>query len=252
MIYLKKPLAVMYMLENSGIPLYLQVYKSLKQNITSGKWPKKSIIPTETDLMKTYGVGRETVRRAVLKLVNEGYLFRQRGKGTFVCRNRPEDGLEQLVSFTAEMLSRGYQPGNRVLAYCKQKPRPETAKLLDCNEAEDILYIKRLRTANQLAVAVEESFLRTDIFGELDPIKLEGSFYNYLVYDKGIKPGRIMQEISSDLADPETARLLEVQPGHPILQLTRLMYSAQGTPFFWMVFRYRGDIYSIKTKLEFA
>lgn len=238
------------MLENSGMPLYLQVYEALKHKITAGEWPEDSAIPTETNLMKSYGVGRETVRRAVLRLVNEGYLFRQRGKGTFVCRRRAEDGLEQLVSFTAEMLSRGYRPGTQVLTHRQQRPDPETAKLLNCPPSQDILYIKRLRTANQLAVATEESFLRSDVFGELDPDKLEGSFYDYLVYDKGIKPGKILQEISSGLADAETAKLLEVEPGHPILQLSRLMYTAAGRPFFWMVFKYRGDVYSIKTKLD--
>lgn len=238
------------MLDNTGVPLYLQLYEILKKKITSGEWLEDSLIPTENNLMKTYAVGRETVRRAVLKLVNEGYLFRQRGKGTFVCRKRPEDGLEQLVSFTAEMLARGYKPGNKVLISGRQRPEPEIAGIL--NYSDDILYIKRLRTANQLPVAVEESYLRSDIFGELKSEKLEGSFYDYLVYDKGIKPGRIMQEISSGLADKDTAQLLDVDIGHPILQLSRLMYTIEGKPFFWMVFRYRGDIYSIKTKLDLA
>lgn len=238
------------MLDNTGVPLYLQLYEILKKKITGGEWPEESLIPTENNLMKTYAVGRETVRRAVLRLVNEGYLFRQRGKGTFVCRKRPEDGLEQLVSFTAEMLARGYKPGNLVLANQRLHPDQDTAEILNCSGREEVIYIKRLRTANQLPVAVEESYLLSDVFGDVDPDKLEGSFYEYLVYDKGIKPGKIVQEISSGLADKETAELLEVDPGHPILQLSRLMYTADGKPFFWMIFRYRGDIYSIKTKLD--
>lgn len=238
------------MLDNTGVPLYLQLYEILKKKITSGEWPEESLIPTENNLMKTYAVGRETVRRAVLRLVNEGYLFRQRGKGTFVCRKRPEDGLEQLVSFTAEMLARGYKPGNLVLANQRLHPDQDTAEILNCSGREEVIYIKRLRTANQLPVAVEESYLLSDVFGDVDPDKLEGSFYEYLVYDKGIKPGKIVQEISSGLADKDTAVLLEVDPGHPILQLSRLMYTADGKPFFWMIFRYRGDIYSIKTKLD--
>lgn len=238
------------MLDNTGVPLYLQLYEILKKKITGGEWPEESLIPTENNLMKTYAVGRETVRRAVLRLVNEGYLFRQRGKGTFVCRKRPEDGLEQLVSFTAEMLARGYKPGNLVLANQRLHPDQDTAEILNCSGREEVIYIKRLRTANQLPVAVEESYLLSDVFGDVDPDKLEGSFYEYLVYDKGIKPGKIVQEISSGLADKDTAVLLEVDPGHPILQLSRLMYTADGKPFFWMIFRYRGDIYSIKTKLD--
>lgn len=238
------------MLENNGLPLYLQLYEKLKHNITSGQWEENTMIPTELDLMKSFGVGRETVRRAVLKLVNEGYLYRQRGRGTFVCRTRPEDGLEQLVSFTAEMVARGYRPGTKVLEHRRCQPDEESRSVLNLSPAQEIIYIKRLRTANQLAVAVEESFLDPAVFGAVDEEKLSGSFYHYLVYDKNIKPGRIMQEISSILADSDTARLLEVEPGHPVLQLTRLMYVAEGRPFFWMKFRYRGDIYSIKTKLD--
>jgi GntR family transcriptional regulator len=237
-------------LENTGVPLYLQVYEILKQNITSERWQEGQLIPTENKLMETHAVGRETVRRAVLKLVNEGYLYRQRGKGTYVCRKRPEDGLEQLVSFTSEMIARGYKPGTRVLHHDIRKAGPEIAGHLNCNEHESIIYLKRLRTANDLLVAVEDSYLCKETIGELDPEKLEGSFYNYLVYDKGITPGRITQEISSSLADEDTAKLLEISPGHPILQLSRLMYTADGNPFFWMTFRYRGDVYSIKTKLD--
>ena len=236
------------MFENSGVPLCLQLCEILKQKIISDEWAPDTRVPSESSLMKSYGVGRETVRRAVLRLVNEGYLFRQRGKGTFVCRKRREDGLEQLVSFTSEMLARGYRPGTQVLANQVQKPDQETAGIL--NSGEDIIYLKRLRTANNLPVAVEESFLRQDVFGELDPNKLDGSFYEYLVYDKGIKPGRIMQEISSTLADEECAELLGVKPGHPVLRLARLMYTTEGKPFFWMTFRYRGDIYSIKTNQD--
>jgi len=239
-------------LENTGIPLYLQLYYLLKQYITSGRWPEGCLVPTENKLMETHGVGRETVRRAVLKLVYEGYLYRQRGKGTFVCRKRPEDGLEQLVSFTAEMIARGYKPGTKVITYELRKAGPEIAGYLNCREGEEIVFFKRLRTANDILVAVEDSYLRKEAVHDLEPDKLNGSFYNYLVYDKGVKPGRIMQEISSRLADEETARLLDISPGHPILQLSRLMFTADGDPFFWMTFRYRGDVYSIKTKLELS
>ncbi|NLY31353.1 MAG: GntR family transcriptional regulator, partial [Firmicutes bacterium] len=58
------------MLDNDmGIPLYMQLYDKLKMKITGGIWPEGFLIPSETSLMKQYGVGRETVRRAVLRLV---------------------------------------------------------------------------------------------------------------------------------------------------------------------------------------
>ena len=236
--------------EDSGVPLYLQLHAHLKQRIVSGKWPQNSLIPSESTLMQIYGVGRETARRAVLRLVNEGYLYRQRGKGTFVCRRRPEDVLENLLSFTSEMISRGYRPGTTVLGHDERIPAPKTQEVLATNEGEKVLYIKRLRTANDLPIAVEESFLIKEILGSLEEHKLTGSFYESLFYDKGIKPSKVVQEISSTLADEDTAALLEIDSGHPLLRITRLMYTTDNRPFFYLIFHLRGDMYSIKTKLN--
>lgn len=237
-------------LENSGIPLYLQLYEDLKKKITGGEWQLDTLVPTESELMSSYGVGRETVRRAILKLVNEGFLYRQRGKGTYVCRNRTEDGMEQLVSFSSEMISRGYKPGAILLELDYKLPDQEVQDILSLPDHEPIIYMKRLRTANKLPVALEKSYLNRSIVGKIEKEKLTGSFYNYLVYDKKVQLGRISQEISSLVADEDTATLLEVKAGHPILQLSRLIYTPDHMPFFWLTFSYRGDLYTIKTRLE--
>lgn len=240
------------MFENNGVPLYLQLYKMLKEKVKSGEWPENEAVPPEKILMEQFEVGRETVRRAVLRLVNEGYLYRRRGKGTFVCRQRPEDGMEQLVSFTSEMIARGYKPGAVVLEQDTRCAPEAIRSVLQVSKDTPLLYFKRLRTADELPVAVETSYLLSEVIGPVDPARLSGSFYQYLVYDKGLKPGRIVQEISSALADDETAALLGIKNGHPVLQLSRLMYAPDGRPFFYMIFRYRGDVYSIKTNMDLS
>ena len=238
------------MFKDNGIPLYRQLYESLKNKISSGEWPLNRLIPPETTLMKTYGVGRETIRRAILQLVNEGYLYRRRGRGTVVCRRRAEDGLEQVVSFSAEMFSRGIEPGAELLEYDPRlEPTGEVADVLGAAPGERVLYFKRRRKANNLPVAVEDSYVLADVFGALEPEKLNSSFYNYLVYEKQIKPGRITLEISSVSADAETARLLEIKTGDPLLRLTRVIRTGGGRPFFYLVFLFRGDIYTLKTDL---
>jgi len=238
------------MFDNSGVPLYLQLYKILKEKVKSGEWPENEAIPPEKDLMEQFDVGRETVRRAVIRLVNEGYLYRRRGKGTFVCRQRPQDGMEQLVSFTSEMVARGYKPGAIVLEHGTCSAPEVVRNELRISDDTLLFYFKRLRTADELPVAVETSYLLLDVIAPVEPEKLSGSFYQYLVYEKGLRPGRIVQEIRSALADEETASLLGIKKGHPVLQLFRLMYTTDGRPFFYMIFQYRGDVYSIKTNMD--
>ncbi len=234
---------------NQGLPLYQQLYQELKKKIIRGEWPEKQLIPSEAELMKDYGVGRETVRRAVLKLVNEGYLYRRRGLGTVVCRQRPEDGLENLVSFSAEMFKRGVQPGAELLELVQRLPPPEVADALEVSPKEKLLFFRRLRKADGIPMAVEDSFLIPAVVGEIEPEKLTGSFYEYLVYHKEISLGKILVEIRSISADQLLASLLKIEPGQPLLQMTRTIHHSEGQPFFYLVFYFRGDVYSIKSSL---
>ncbi|MBI5408047.1 MAG: GntR family transcriptional regulator, partial [Nitrospirae bacterium] len=66
--------------------LYVQLYEILRKKIEDGDWAVGTQIPTEEELCKTYEVSKATVRLAILELVRQGYLTRQQGKGTFVCK----------------------------------------------------------------------------------------------------------------------------------------------------------------------
>lgn len=69
---------------DSGIPLYVQVSELLMQRILNGEWPPGASLPAEPDLCEEFGVARGTLRQALSKLENMGYVRRERGRGTFV------------------------------------------------------------------------------------------------------------------------------------------------------------------------
>ena len=60
------------------------IAETLKQQITEGTYSVGDKLPTEPELMKTFGVGRSSVREAVKLLVNMGVVRVQQGSGTFV------------------------------------------------------------------------------------------------------------------------------------------------------------------------
>ncbi|WP_066192159.1 MULTISPECIES: GntR family transcriptional regulator [Gracilibacillus] len=66
--------------------LYEQVYESLKQDILSLKYNIGEKIPSEQEIADAFSVSRITSKRALEKLVQEGFVKRQRGKGTFVLK----------------------------------------------------------------------------------------------------------------------------------------------------------------------
>jgi DNA-binding FadR family transcriptional regulator len=60
------------------------IAETLKQQITEGTYRVGDKLPTEPELMKTFGVGRSSIREAVKLLVNMGVVRVQQGSGTFV------------------------------------------------------------------------------------------------------------------------------------------------------------------------
>lgn len=63
-----------------------EVVERLRNQISSGEFKVGQKLPTEPELMKTYGVGRSTIREAIRILSNLGLLNVQQGVGTFVER----------------------------------------------------------------------------------------------------------------------------------------------------------------------
>ncbi|MCI0469978.1 MAG: GntR family transcriptional regulator, partial [Nitrospirae bacterium] len=114
--------------------LYLQLYAILRGNIESGEWAVDAQIPTEEDLCKTYEVSKATVRIAVSELARQGYLCRQQGKGTFVCKRIIPEGLSMVTSFKELMLEAGVSFSTKVLAQTVIMPIDDLDIKLDITE----------------------------------------------------------------------------------------------------------------------
>jgi len=69
---------------NSDVPLYFQVSEILRKWILEGKWPLETTLPSELDLCEEFNVARGTMRHALSRLEQEGYVLRERGRGTRV------------------------------------------------------------------------------------------------------------------------------------------------------------------------
>ena len=68
------------------IPLYFQLKSLLLEEIKNGGYPVDGLIPTEKELSEMFQISRTTVRQAITELVQEGWLYRIKSKGTFVAR----------------------------------------------------------------------------------------------------------------------------------------------------------------------
>jgi GntR family transcriptional regulator len=88
----------------SNVPLYSQLKYLIINKIESGEYPEESKIPSEQELCEQYDISRPTVRQAISELTNNGYLYKEKGKGTFVAKSKAKVNIKNYTGFTVSIL----------------------------------------------------------------------------------------------------------------------------------------------------
>ncbi len=203
-------------------------------------------IPSERELMVTYGVSRATVRKAIDALVADGLLQRIHGKGTFVARPRLESRLH-LASFSQDMRRRGLTPSTRFLDLGRERPPADVAEALRLGSDGEAWRIDRVRLADGQPIALEQGWYPQALLPGLDQADLSGSLYEVFAA-RGLAIDAAEQTLWGETADATLARRLDC-PIHTPLLVFRRVSSAAGTPLEYVVSRYRGDRYQVHMSL---
>jgi GntR family transcriptional regulator len=234
------------------IPFYQQIYKILRNKILSGEWKPGDLIPAESELTAQYQVSRNTIRDVMDMLVNDGLIYRQRGRGSFVSQPSMEQGLNRLINFTEDMRQRDLRPSSVVLS-AELNPAPEEiARKLDIPAGEELGLLRRLRLANDEPISVEES----NIIHRCCPGYLTRHDYSIaslrdaLVQDYGIAWERAEQTIRAVNASRELAHTLKIEYRGALLFIERVSYTDRGIPVEFLRIYYRGDRYSLLNELQ--
>lgn len=143
------------------IPLYYQLKEILLEEIKNSE--AGVIIPPEMELCSRFGISRPTVRQAITELVSEGYLTRQKGRGTFISTPKiKQDFLLVLESFNDEMQHKGLTPATKVLEFEQAKSDERVSEMLKLKLGSDVVKLRRLRFTNGEPIVLVLSFLPFD------------------------------------------------------------------------------------------
>jgi GntR family transcriptional regulator len=242
----KEPLEKM-----SPIPLYYQIWDRLRGDIKEGHIKPGEPLPSEELLAKTYGVSRLTVRQAIAALVDEGLVYRKRGKGSFVTELRIEQKLSHLTSFTEEMAQRGLVASSQVLSATSVGAEPQIAEKLKLTErgVESVFQISRLRYADGKEVAYEEVYIPQDLYQKLLAEDLAGSI-NALLEKQGYSLDFAEQVIAAGLPGRVVASHLKITANTPVLKMSRLYLQRDGLAIQYVNSIFRADRYQLISVLK--
>jgi DNA-binding GntR family transcriptional regulator len=232
--------------QENRVPLYLQLKESLRTSITTNKLKAGDKIPTEVELSEKYNISRVTVRKAVTELVEEGYLVRKQGKGTFVQSQKIERKVVHLTSFTAACEAHGLKASSQTIKREIILPTSSDKKLLQLEEDDQLLFIQRVRYADEQPLMLENNYFSFKKYKFLLEENLEGSIYRLLQDKYQIilnNPGETSLELVRALEDE--ASLLDVPVGEPLFYMETVV-SFDDSPV------YLGKQYMVGERYKFS
>jgi GntR family transcriptional regulator len=226
----------------SPLPLHHQLKQHLLEQIESGAWKPDDLIPSEQELQDQFNLSRTTVRQALSDLVHEGLLVRERGRGTFVTPPKMTHSPDAHRGLTEFMQEQGITPGWRVLESGLVQAPNEAAAALGLPPLSRAWRIRRLRLAEGKPIGLHTAFLPEGLAAQINRAALTtGGSLHYLSHLPQMMTSRARRTIEAIPAPEPDATLLQIAPGSPILQISRVVRSSAGDPLEYLQARYRGD-----------
>lgn len=207
------------------LPKYYVLKKELLRRIEAGEYADGALIESERELMETYQFSRVTVRKAIDELVNEGYLYRIQGKGTYVKSEEATQNLYRLSSCTEDVKRMGCVPTKKTVYTTKQAAGVRLARQLHIDAEDQVHVIGRVFYADEETLNYTDSYLAEKLFPGLEQYNLEeNSLYDIIQNVYQIKITKARRTIEAVLPYPDVADYLGISENMPVILFHCITY----------------------------
>ena len=213
-------------------PLLSDVVRSeLRRAIIEGEFPQGSKLPNEEQLRERFAVSRITLREAVRGLIEDGYVVRRQGSGTYVTKGPAlRNSLDTNFSYTEYLESSGVRTSKEILDARVILADDDLANDLDLEPGTELVEVRRVRTADRKPAIYSIDSLPADIVHHRTDLKaFRGSLYR-LLSERGHTVDHARTIITPVVADKELAGILGVPVGEPLQHLRQVDYNGRGRP----------------------
>lgn len=236
--------------KNSPLPYYQQLADLLRHEIAERQGEDSPCqLPSENELAERHGISRATVRHALDVLEHDGYIYREKGKGSFAAVRRVEQDLTQLVSTTEDMRQRGWSLVTRVISLEEMPAPSHVAHALEMPHAAPVYELRRLRAVDDEPLSMQVAYLPVSLCPRLGENDLSLSLFRLLETRYGLRLWTARGVLRARSATPLEAQYLAIEETTPVLYTERTTYAATGTPVEYLEAVWRGDRYDMRVTL---
>lgn len=205
-------------------PLYARVKDHILENIRSGVWAPGARVPSENELVESFGISRMTANRALRELMVEGFLARVPGVGTFVREAPARSSLVELRNIADEIEQRGHTYSSRVVTKTEITANPALAEEFEARALDRLFHIVIVHEENGVPVQLEDRYVNLAVapdFLAQDFTKITPTAY--LLASTPVD--ELEHTVEAALPTFDQQRLLGIGPLEPCLALHRRSWS---------------------------
>ncbi len=221
---------------------YLLIYEEIAKQIEEGEFPPKTILPSENDFADRYDTSRETIRKALNLLAQNGYIQKIRGKGSLVLDlKRHQFPISGLISFKELAQNMGGRTKTTVEEFMLELAGREIAWELNVADNEKVWKIKRVRHIDEERVILDKDFLVEKHVPGLTRQNCENSIFDYIEKKLEKKISFAKKEFTVEEPSAEDRKFLDMEGFNAIVIVKNYIFFDDATLFQYTESRHRPD-----------
>ena len=223
---------------------YDQIYAELRARIEQQEYGFQELLPSENTLVKEYGCSRNTVRRAIGRLADEGYVQSLHGKGVRIIYQPGQlsefmlSGIESLKEAVARN-QKEYR--TKVVCFAELTVDQRISARTTIPVGEEIYYIQRVRYIDGEALILDHNYFLKEVARDLTPEIAEQSIYAYLEQELGENIVTTKRKVTVERASQIDEMYLELGDYNCLAVVSSMTYNADGVMFEFTQSRHRPD-----------
>lgn len=201
---------------------YIYVYKDLKRKILKGIYPPGATFEGEEILCGMYGLSRTTIRKAIGKLKQDGYVHSRQGSGVYV--NPPEFYEEKSLTTLSERIDMNENIETTILDFKILEADEELSQVFNLSIGSKFFYFERLRKIDGSLKVLEKTYMPYYLFKDFNKEVIKKSVAKYIEEDCNYVISHDLKNIMAINVDKKLAKLFDIKEGSAILQIQHKVF----------------------------
>jgi len=242
---MNKPLFIVDTSTENPTPVYYQLEKAIQEHVESGRLRVDDRLPSERDLADMNSLSLATVRRALQNLVQNGFLHRVQGKGTFVANTALRRKKVRYYSLVKHFQDKYPQPSIKLIELKRINGERSINQHLRIRAYQDLYELRRIVSCSRKPTIYSTSYLPYKMFPGLENFARlyfeKYALYIFLEQQFGVSTMKNRELYGGVSADKGLAEILNVEEGYPLLLVEMQALTHKDKPYEYRISYCRTD-----------